>query len=147
MRRRATGFAEQLRAEYRAGRDGATEASDAADAEQVADAVRSVDWVAVRDATVDRAGEAAAAARAMAAEVDWKQLQPVAAEVSTALIAAVASGRLPLGGRLGAGVARAIIDDGAAVRVARSLGDRVPRLSDVIDTTAHEAPPRSDPQN
>lgn len=114
---------------------------DADDAAEVAEAVRSVDWAAVRTATADRAGDAAAAARAMAAEVDWKRLQPVAVDLSTALIAAVASGRLPLGGRLGAGVARAIIDDGVASRVANALGDRPPDFSHVIDTTGQETPP------
>lgn len=141
MRRRTAEFAARLRHEYEAGRTGTADATDDADAEQVADAVRSVDWAAVRTATADRAGEVASTARAMAAEVDWQRLQPVAVDLSTALIAAVASGRLPLGGRLGAGVARAIIDDGVASRVASTLGDRLPDFSGVIDTTGREVPP------
>ena len=142
MRRRASSFAALLRDEYVAGRDGVAEdASDIGDEEQVAEAVRSVDWTAVRAAPSDRAGEAVAAARAMAAEVDWQRLQPVATQVSTALITAVASGRLPIGGRLGTGIARAIVDDGTAMRLARQLGDRLPDFSAVIDTTGREAPP------
>lgn len=144
MRQRAVSFAARLRDEYAAGRDGTDPADDVADADtadEVAEAVRSIDWGAVRTATADRAGDAVSAARAMAAEVDWQRLQPVATEVSTALIAAVASGRLPIGGRLGAGVARAIVNDGMAQRVARQLGERLPDFSGVIDTTARDAPP------
>ena len=54
----------------------------------------------------------------MAQQVDWGKVQPVAAQVSSALIAAVASGQLGLGGRLGPTLARAIINQGG-------LGQRV----------------------
>ena len=140
MRRKAAEFATRLRDEYEAGRSG-----EPVDDAELADAVRSVDWAAVRTATAERGGEVASAARAMAAEVDWQRLQPVAVDLSSALIAAVASGRLPLGGhlggRLGAGVARAIMDDGVASRVANTLGGRLPDFSDVIDTSGREVPP------
>jgi hypothetical protein len=56
--------------------------------------------------------------KSMAAEVDWDKVQPVAAKVSSALIAAVASGQLGIGGRFAAPVARAIMND-------RNLAQRV----------------------
>ena len=87
-------------------------------AEEVAEALRGVDWARVKAATGERTGEAADAVKAMAQQVDWGKVQPVAAQVSSALIAAVASGQLGLGGRLGPTLARAIINQGG-------LGQRV----------------------
>jgi hypothetical protein len=84
-----------------------------ADAAEVASALRRIDWHQVRAATTERTGEAAEAMRTMARQVDWAKVQPVAAQVSSALIAAVASGRLPVGGRLGPLVLKALTDRGA----------------------------------
>ncbi len=82
--------------------------------------------------------------RAMADHVDWAKVQPVAAQVSSALIAAVAAGRIPVGGRLGPIVARAINDQ-------NNLGKRVgenlqrnpahvpPDFRGIIETTATES--------
>lgn len=113
------------------------------DADAVAEALRGVDWSKVRAATSERGTEAARTVRTMAEQVDWAKVQPVAAQVSTALIAAVASGQLGVGGRLGSAVARAIVDQGGlAQRVARRVpGEQlaVPvELRQVIDTTARE---------
>ncbi|MEI8241422.1 MAG: hypothetical protein WCI22_18580, partial [Actinomycetota bacterium] len=91
--RRATDFARTLKAQYRAGL--ADDSDAAADARSVADAMRSIDWRAVKQTTKDTT----AAVREMAAQVDWAKVQPVAAEVSSALIAAIASGELKLGGK------------------------------------------------
>ena len=125
VKARATEFAQKLKAEYDAGKRGdpeqdpnTTAAADEADAEQVAEAMRGVDWAKVRAATSERSADAAAAMRTMAKEVDWAKVQPVAAKVSSALIAAVASGQLGVGGRVGGTVARAIIND-------RNLAQRV----------------------
>lgn len=129
VKARATEFAQKLKAEYEAGKrsdpeqdstaDPLAEAKlDEADAEQVAEAMRGVDWAKVRAATSERSADAAAAMRTMAKEVDWAKVQPVAAKVSSALMAAVASGQLGVGGRLGSTVARAIIND-------RNLAQRV----------------------
>ena len=95
---RAAAFAAQLKAEYEAGLRGDDDpngdpdanAVDAAD--DVADALRTIDWATVKAATSKGAGEAAERMRAMAQQVDWQAVQPVAAQVSSALIAAVASG-------------------------------------------------------
>ncbi len=150
---RAREFARTLKAEYEAGKaaadqadDGADNASDdGADERTVAAALRDVDWAAVKAATTERTAEAAQKMRAMAGEVDWGKVQPVAAQVSSALIAAVASGHVPLGGRVGGTVARAIMNDrDLAQRVATSLHrDQAPlppdfraELGPVIDTTA-----------
>jgi len=146
---RAAEFARTLKAEYEAGKaeyeageEGpATDASNAsnssdnvtdnvtgadavvdADVEEVAAAMRGVDWAKVRAATSERGAEAAQAMKSMAAEVDWSRVQPVAAKVSSALIAAVASGQLGIGGRAGSTVARAIMNDrDLAQRVSSSL--------------------------
>jgi hypothetical protein len=99
-------------------------ATDAADAEAVADAMRKVDWSAVRAATSEKTGDAAKAMRQAAEHVDWSKVQPVAAQVSSALIAAVASGRLGIGGPLGSTVARTIMNQGMAQRVANQLKDQ-----------------------
>lgn len=119
---RANEFAQKLKAEYEAGKRGDTDpeepVNDEADAEQVANAIKRVDWAKVRAATSERGAEAAATMRTMAKQVDWSKVQPVAAKVSSALMAAVASGQLGVGGRLGGTVARAIIND-------RNLAQRV----------------------
>jgi hypothetical protein len=95
------------------------------EAQEVATAMRGVDWAAVRAATSERTSEAARVMKSAAEHVDWAAVQPVAAQVSSALIAAVASGRLGIGGRLGSTVARTIIDQGGlAQRVAHQLRDQ-----------------------
>lgn len=140
-------FARTLKAEYEAGKAAATPADDRADERTITSALRDVDWAAVRAATTERTTEAAQKMRAMAGEVDWGKVQPVAAQVSSALIAAVASGQMPLGGRVGPTVARAIMNDqNLAQRVATTLHqDDAPlppdfrgELGQVIDTTATE---------
>ena len=88
------------------------------DAEHVAQALRGVDWGQVRTATSERSTEVARTMRSLADHVDWAKVQPVAAQVSSALIAAVAAGRIPVGGPLGSMVARAITDQ-------NNLGNRV----------------------
>ena len=165
---RAVDFARLLRDEYRAGQaevanrkaaaagtdsagGDAGEAGEAGDAGEdertIVGAVRDIDWVAVRQATSARTGEIAQRMKAMAGEVDWRSVQPAAAHVSSALIAAVASGHLPLGGKLGSTVARAIMNDGGlAQRVGATMTSRgereqphVPDFRGVIDTTATES--------
>lgn len=146
VKARATDFARRLKAEYEAGKRGDPDPDperDDADATEVANAMRRVDWAKVRAATGERTADAAAAMRSMAKEVDWAKVQPVAAKVSSALMAAVASGQLGVGGRLGGTVARAIIND-------RNLAQRVnnelvkheqpmpPDFRNVIDVTATE---------
>jgi hypothetical protein len=113
-----------------------------ADADEAAAALRAVDWAAVRSATSARAEDASRAVRAMAEQVDWSRVQPAAARVSSAVIAAVASGQLRLGGPIGSTLARTIIDQGGlAERVATTLQKEQAPLppdfrGDVIDTTA-----------
>ena len=153
VKARAADFARTLRTEYEAGKHGTTDAPDEAtedaDAAAVADAMRGVDWSKVRAATTEKSAEAAHAMKSMAAEVDWDKVQPVAAKVSSALIAAVASGQLGIGGRFAAPVARAIMNDrNLAGRVSANLAagnsaeppDFLPAICDgAIDTTAREA--------
>ena len=153
VKSRATGFGRSLKAAYEAGKDegpaNPDETAEAADAEAVADAMRGVDWSKVRSATSERTAEAAQAMKSMAAEVDWAKVQPVAAKVSSALIAAVASGQMGMGGTLGGTVARAIMNDrNLAHRVGGSLAkqeapmppDFLPAVRDgVIDATARDA--------
>jgi len=170
MKARAAEFGRTLRAEYEAGRtaaaddgdnngnghgngngndDPASTAADDADAAAVAEAMRGVDWAKVRAATSEKSAEAAHAMKSMAAEVDWDKVQPVAAKVSSALIAAVASGQLGIGGRFAVPVARAIMNDrNLAGRVSATLAasdaaappDFLPAIRDgAIDTTAREA--------
>ena len=92
------------------------------EAAEVAAAMRSVDWAGVRAATAERGSDVAAAMRSMADQVDWRKVQPVAAHVSSALIAAVASGRLGVGGPLGSTLARTLIGQtNLADRVARQM--------------------------
>ena len=153
VKARATEFVKKLKAEYEAGKQGDpepeagadaspdVESNDENDAEQVANAMRRVDWAKVRAATSERGADAAAAMRSMAAEVDWAKVQPVAAKVSSALMAAVASGQLGVGGRLGSTVARAIINDrNLAQRVSTELVKQEqpmpPDFRNVIDATA-----------
>ena len=118
-----------------------TTAPTEADADEAAAALQAVDWTAVRTATAARAEDASRAVRAMAEQVDWSKVQPAAARVSSAVIAAVASGQLPLGGPIGSTLARTIIDQGGlAERVATTLQkDQTPLppdfRRDVIDTT------------
>jgi hypothetical protein len=114
-----------------------------ADAGNVAEALRGVDWAGVRAATAQRTNDATRAMRSMAEQVDWAKVQPVAAHVSSALIAAVATGQIGVGGRLGSTVVRAIADQaGLAQRVAQKLGaEEVPLPPDfrkAIDVTADE---------
>lgn len=126
----------------------APDAPDGAAADEVATSMRGVDWVAVRIATRDRTSDAARASRALAAQVDWERVQPAARRVSMALIGAVASGQLGVGGRLGPLVARAIVDQGGlgGQVEGRLAGDEpfpadLPAdLAGVIETTARELP-------
>jgi hypothetical protein len=115
----------------------------AADADEVAEALRGVDWANVKTAAAERTGDAARTVKAMADQVDWAKVQPVAAQVSSALIAAVASGQLGVGGRLGSTVARAIVDQGGlGQQVAKRVNAQqlaVPSdLRRIIDATARE---------
>lgn len=115
-----------------------------ADAAEVAVALRAVDWASVRATTAERTGGARRAMREMADQVDWAKAQPVAAQVSSALIAAVASGQIGVGGKLGSTVARAIVDQGGlAQRVAANLNEQTtqmpPDFRQVIDSTATES--------
>jgi hypothetical protein len=124
---------------------GPEEASVAAEADEVSAAMKGVDWGQVRAATSQRTSDAARAMRAMAQQVDWTKVQPVATQVSSALIAAVAAGQIPVGGRLGPVVARAIVDQGGlGAQVGADLeADRTP-LPDfraAIETTATDATP------
>ena len=136
-----------LKSEYDAGRRGDDAPAEPekdpeldADAKDVAEALRRVDWAQVRADTARRTGDAARAMKAMAGQVDWAKVQPAAAQVSSALIAAVASGRLHVGGRLTNTVARAIVDQGGlAQRVAANLDQPPPDFREVIDTTATDA--------
>lgn len=120
------------------------DATMAADADQVAEALRGVDWGTVSAAAAERTSDAARTVKAMADQVDWAKVQPVAAQVSSALIAAVASGQLGVGGRLGSTVARAIVDQGGlGQQVAKRVNAQqlaVPNnLRRIIDSTAREA--------
>jgi hypothetical protein len=113
------------------------------DAAKVAEALRGVDWADVRSTTAERTGEVARSMRTMADQVDWSKVQPVAANVSSALIAAVASGRIPVGGALGPIVAKAITDQNhLGRRVARNLQQNPatapPDFRGVIEATAAE---------
>ena len=124
----------------------ATDAADAADAEELETAIRSIDWAGVRAATSEKSGDATRVMKSMADQVDWSKVTPIASHVSSALIAAVASGHLPVGGRIGGTVARAIVDQrGMGQRVARQMqADQVPMPPDfrgvlgAIDTTARD---------
>ena len=113
------------------------------DAAEVADALRRVDWAQVKAATAERTNDVARTMRSMAEHVEWNKVQPVAAQVSSALIAAVAAGRIPIGGQLGSMVARAIADqNNLGRRVADNLEQSPtnvpPDFRGVIETTATE---------
>jgi hypothetical protein len=95
--------------------------------EEIAAALQGVDWAGVRSATSERTSDATKAVRAMAEQVDWAKLQPVASQLSRALIAAVAAGQIPVGGRVGATMAKAITDQGG-------LGQRVVEKLDASAT-------------
>lgn len=124
--------------------DAAAEAEAAEhEANEVAEAIRRVDWTDVRAAAAERTNDVTRTMRAMADHVDWAKVQPVAAQVSSALIAAVASGRIPVGGRLGPMVARAITDqNNLGKRVAQNLAQSkttVPGgFREIIETTARD---------
>lgn len=111
------------------------------DAEEVALALRGVDWGHVKAATSERSTEVARTMRSLADHVDWAKVQPVAAQVSSALIAAVAAGRIPVGGPLGSMVARAITDQNnlgnrVAANLQRTTTNPPPDFRAVIEATA-----------
>ncbi|HEY4610533.1 MAG TPA: hypothetical protein VIH06_15055, partial [Ilumatobacteraceae bacterium] len=81
--------------------EGVDDAALEHDAAEVAEAMRRVDWAQVRVVTAERSTDVARTMRSLADNVDWNKVQPVAAQVSSALIAAVAAGRIPVGGSLG----------------------------------------------
>ena len=149
VRDRATAFAKLLKDEYEAGkRDDPTPDEQQASADDVSEAMRKVDWGKVKAATASTTSTATKNVKAMAQQVDWDKVTPVAAEVSAALIAAVAAGQIPLGGVTGARVARTIMNDRQlAQKVAQSQA-RTPRqappdfrpvIKGAIETTATEA--------
>ena len=71
--------------------DTGTEATVDADAKEVAEALRRVHWTQVRAARILACRRMSVSTmRSLAHQVDWAKVQPVAAEVSSALIAAVA---------------------------------------------------------
>ena len=118
---------------------------DRDDAQELARAMRGVDWAAVRASVGDRSGDVRRRLTSLAAQVDWAAVQPAAAHLSSALIAAVAAGRIPVGGPIGATVARAIVDQGGLGALVsdelRHHGTGLPPdFRDVIDTTASETP-------
>ena len=113
------------------------------EAQQVAEALRGVDWAEVRSSAASRTSDVTRTMRAMADHVDWAKVQPIAAQVSSALIAAVATGRIPVGGQLGPIVARAITDqNNLGKRVAQNLQHSrttVPtEFRGIIEATASE---------
>jgi hypothetical protein len=113
------------------------------DAAEVADALRRVDWAQVKAATAERTNDVARTMRSMAEHVEWTKVQPVAAQVSSALIAAVAAGRIPIGGQLGSMVARAIADQNnlgrrVATNLEQSPTNVPPDFRGVIEATATE---------
>ncbi|MEO8266919.1 MAG: hypothetical protein ABI706_15560 [Ilumatobacteraceae bacterium] len=113
------------------------------DADELSEALRGVDWTQVRAATAERTNDVARTMRSLADHVDWAKVQPVAAQVSSALIAAVAAGRIPVGGRLGPIVVRAITDqNNLGKRVAANLEHTAtpvpPGFREIIEATATE---------
>jgi len=114
------------------------------DAAEVAEAMRRVDWAQVRVVTSERTTDVARTMRSLADNVDWNKVQPVAAQVSSALIAAVATGRIPVGGSLGPMVARAITDQNnlgrrIAADLAKGNSAAPPDFRTTIETTAQES--------
>lgn len=125
-----------------------SDTSLSADADEVSGLLQRIDWAAVRDSASARSGDATRAVRAMAAQVDWAKVQPVAAQASSLLIAAVASGQMPVVGRTGTLVARAMLDDGGlGERVGRQLMNEASRRPEmrtvigVVDSIASQRPP------
>lgn len=129
--------------------EGVDDAALEHDAAEVAEAMRRVDWAQVRVVTAERSTDVARTMRSLADNVDWNKVQPVAAQVSSALIAAVAAGRIPVGGSLGPMVARAITDqNNLGRRVAADLANGTsttsgasavpPDFRSAIETTASE---------
>jgi len=119
------------------------EASLDHDAAEVAEAMRKVDWAQVRVVTSERTSDVTRTMRSLAENVDWNKVQPVAAQVSSALIAAVAAGRIPVGGSLGPMVARAITDQNnlgrrIAADLAQGTANPPPDFRNTIETTARE---------
>lgn len=129
--------------------DAVADAEADAEAAEVSRLLGEVDWAAVRASAGTRSADAVQAVKAMAAQVDWEAVQPVAAQASSALIAAVASGRLPVGGRTGALVARAMLDQGGlGQRVGRQMAGQVqvsPDLRRVIDVVDSIVKPTQSP--
>jgi hypothetical protein len=123
---------------------GAADADQVAEAEVVAGALRTIDWQQVKSVTAERTGDAAKAMRTMAGQVDWSKAQPIAGQVSSALIAAVASGRLPLAGPLGPTVARALKDSGVSQRIGQSLVDQHAALPPDFRPSLEEQPTASE---
>jgi hypothetical protein len=130
----------------------ATEAVEAAEAAEVTRLLGEVDWAAVRESAGSRSADAVQAVKAMSAQVDWAKVQPVAAQASSALIAAVAAGKLPVGGRTGALVARAMLDQGGlGQRVGRQMAGQVRvspdlrRAIDIVDSIVTPSSPPSSP--
>ncbi len=126
-----------------AGHDAPDEQKLDDDAAEVADALRRVDWAHVKAATAERTNDVARTMRSMAEHVEWTKVQPVAAQVSSALIAAVAAGRIPIGGQLGSMVARAIADQNnlgrrVAANLEQSPANVPPDFRGVIEATATE---------
>jgi hypothetical protein len=126
----------------------AAEATEAAEAAEVTRLLGEVDWAAVRESAGARSSDAVQAVKAMSAQVDWAKVQPVAAQASSALIAAVAAGRLPVGGRTGALVARAMLDQGGlGQRVGRQMAGQVRvspdlrRAIDIVDSIVTPSQP------
>ena len=149
------GTAEPVTAEPLAGvapEAAAAEAVEAAEAAEVTRLLGEVDWAAVRESAGSRSADAVQAVKAMSAQVDWAKVQPVAAQASSALIAAVAAGKLPVGGRTGALVARAMLDQGGlGQRVGRQMAGQVRvspdlrRAIDIVDSIVTPSSPPSPP--
>ncbi len=119
----------------------------AADADELSGMLGKVDWVAVRESASSRSADATRAVRSMAAQVDWERVQPMARQASSLLIAAVASGQLPVAGRTGTLVARAMLDQGGlGERVGRqvlqqtTLRPELRTVIEVVDTIAAQRP-------
>ncbi len=119
----------------------------AAEADELSGMLGKVDWVAVRESASSRSADATRAVRSMAAQVDWERVQPMARQASSLLIAAVASGQLPVAGRTGTLVARAMLDQGGlGERVGRqvlqqtTLRPELRTVIEVVDTIAAQRP-------
>ena len=138
------GVVKMLRAARSGGSKTRSDTELNADADDISSALRNVDWNGVRTATAERTSGPRKAMRDMADQVEWSKVQPVAAQVSSALIAAVAAGQIPMGGLLGSTVVRTIMNQGGlAQRVADNLSEQKntmpPDFRGVIDTTARDS--------